>query len=277
MAKRQIERRFVPISEFEFRAEADKPPELVGYASVFNQETEIGDWFGSWREMVAPGAFRKTIKESDIRALWNHDPNIVLGRNKAKTLELHEDETGLHTVIRPPDNEWGRPVLDAVRRGDVTGMSIAFQVLKEQIERPAKESQELPKRTIKEARLFDVSPVTYPAFEQTSIDARSDGSLGGSAAKENEDVLLRAAALVRWAQRGLVLTADERSAIAEVVGIYEGVSGEPAASGDADESPFHLRHSPEAHDEPVAVDAGHSAEARARRLRLILMQTEDGR
>jgi HK97 family phage prohead protease len=291
--KRRIERRFVPISEFEFRAGgasedgADKPPELVGYASVFGQETEISDWFGGWREMVAPGAFRKTIKESDIRALWNHDPNIVLGRNKAGTLQLKEDEHGLHTVIQPPDNEWGRPVLDAVKRGDVTGMSIAFQVVKEQIERPAKESQELPKRTIKEAKLFDVSPVTFPAFEQTEIDARS--GLRSLPDDPETDVLLRAAALARWAQRGMVLTAEEMRTISEAVGIYKMLPGEPEPESGEDESLWTLRnHSPEAQgDEPAAhpsaaeADASsaqdaysHSEAARARRLQLLRLGME---
>ena len=72
---------------------------------------------GAWVEEVAPGAYAKTLSEHDIRALWNHDTNIVLGRNKAGTLKLWEDGHGLQTEITPPDNEWGRPVLDAVKRG----------------------------------------------------------------------------------------------------------------------------------------------------------------
>lgn len=165
----RIEHRFLPLDGAEVRADGDKRT-LDGYAAVFNTEAII---WGLWREEVAPGAYRKTLSENDIRALWNHDTNIVLGRNKAGTLELREDDHGLYTRILPPDNEWGRPVLDAVQRGDVTGMSIAFRVVKESWWHPPEGSKELPKRTIREAKLYEVSPVTFPAFESTSISARS--------------------------------------------------------------------------------------------------------
>ena len=261
MSRNRIERRLVPFTEFEVRADGEAPPELAGYASVYNQEAVITDWFSEWREEVSPGAFKKTLKEGDIRALWNHDPNVVLGRNKAGTLELREDDHGLHTVIRPPDNEWGRPVLDAVRRGDVSGMSITFQVVKEHVAWPAKDSGELPKRTIKEAKLFDVSPVTFPAFEQTEVSARS-----GIGAALDEDVLLRAGALARQAQMGRALTAADRDAIAEAATILRSVTEEPAAG----------RHSSEVtEDEPGASeDVAHSDEARERRLRIIRMYTQ---
>jgi len=254
--KDKIERRLVPLDGFELRADGDGPPELVGYASVFNQEAVISSWFDEWREQVAPGAFKKTIREGDIRALFNHDPNIVLGRNKAGTLELREDDHGLYTRILPPDNEWGRPVVDAVQRGDVTGMSITFSVVKQEMWWPEKGSQELPKRTIKEARLYDVSPVTFPAFEQTEIAARAalQTVLG-------EDVLLRAGALARRAQMGMALSAEDRAILAEAVAILESVTREPRGIPS---------HSPvAADDEPPVIR--HSAEARARRLRLIRM------
>ena len=165
----RLEWRFLPLEGADVRAD-DQARRLEGYAAVFNTEAVI---WGLWREEIAPGAYSKTIKEADIRALWNHDTNIVLGRNKAGTLELSEDDKGLRSVIIPPDNEWGRPVVDAVRRGDVTGMSIAFRVVKEDWWHPPEGSKELPKRTIKEAKLYEVSPVTFPAFESTSISARS--------------------------------------------------------------------------------------------------------
>lgn len=278
----RTERRLVPFTEFQVREAGEgAAPELVGYASVFNSESVISDWFSDWREEVSPGAFKKTIREGDIRALFNHDPNIVLGRNKAGTLELREDEHGLHTVIRPPDNEWGRPVMDAVRRGDVSGMSITFQVIKQQMEYPPKGTEGMPKRTIKEARLMDVSPVTFPAFEQTEIAARAEAI--GKAIEE--DVLLRAGALARRAQMGMVLAAEERNAIAEAVSILSNVTREPETVTDD------VLHSPEAADgEPAARSTGlavggedttntralstsvdHSPEARARRLRLIRM------
>lgn len=260
MNKNGIEKRFIPFTEFELREEADKAPELVGHASVFNQETVIADWFDEWREVVAPGAFKKTIKEADIRALFNHDPNIVLGRNKAGTLELREDDIGLETVIRPPDNEWGRPVLDAVRRGDVTGMSISFQVIKESVEWPKEGSQELPKRTIKEVKLFDVGPVTFPAFEQTDISARAKAIR----AAMQDDVLLLASALARKAERGYQMTQQERALVTDAINILSNVIREPVSDD----------HSPEVtNTEP---DMLHSAEARARLLWLLKTKIQEG-
>lgn len=285
--KQLTERRLVPFTEFEVRATGgDGPPELVGYAAVFNQEQQIDDWFSSWLEEVAPGAFKKTIREGDIRALWNHDPSIVLGRNKAGTLELREDEHGLHTVIRPPDNEWGRPVIDAIRRGDVSGMSISFQVIKQQMEYPPKGTEGKAKRTIKEARLMDVSPVTFPAFPQTEIAARAEEGRDGALPLQ-DDELLRAGALARRAQMGLVLSAEDRSAIAEAVSILESVARE--SGGDRSIADIHSPEAAEAEpgagysacgsdlgrsERAGAEDGAHSAEARARRLRLIRMQVK---
>jgi HK97 family phage prohead protease len=268
--KQAIEHRVLPLDS-ELRAgDGEQAGQLVGHAAVFNQWTMISDWFGDgWDESVAPGAFRKTIKEADIRALWNHDPNIILGRNKAGTLKLSEDETGLLTIITPPDNEWGRPIMDAVKRGDVSGMSIAFQVIKEQWERPAKkkdanEPRERPKRTIKEAQLFDVSPVTFPAFPQTDVAARS-------AEGDSDDALLPAFRAARLAELGLPLEAEERSILRAAAELMLRVSEEPGSVG-ADEAPL-LPHSPTA---PIAepVDCSHSAEARARRIKLIQMALE---
>src|SRR4030067_1086963 len=121
------ELRFISFDAFELR-EDDDQPKLVGYASIFNQEAVI---FGLWREKVAPGTFKKTIKEPDIRALWNHNTALPLGRNRAKppTLSLSEDDKGLFVEITPPDTQAGRDAVTSIKRGDVTQMSIAFQLV----------------------------------------------------------------------------------------------------------------------------------------------------
>lgn len=270
--KDRIERRFVPFTELR-AGEGELEGRLVGHAAVFNQWSTIAEplFGGLWEESVAPGAFKKTIREADIRALWNHDPNIVLGRNKAKTLELAEDETGLAVTITPPDNEWGRPVMDAVRRGDVSGMSIAFQVVKETWTKPDPKAEpgKLRQRTVKEARLFDVSPVTFPAFPQTDVGLRSE---------ETEAVsrLVAGFRAARLAELGLPLDADERAELRSVVQWMMGVSGEPEAPDEG------ANHSPEAQDDepgkepvtPVQVDFRHSPEARARELQLMKLAME---
>lgn len=236
---REIERRFINQEQTPLTMNEGR---LEGYAAVFDAWAEIRDWTGrAWQESVAPGAYKKTIQEADIRALFNHDPNIVLGRNKAGTLELREDATGLHSVIRPPDNVWGNPVMDAVRRGDITGQSIAFEVIKDELTEGGK------KRRIHEARLLDISIVTYPAFVQTSVHARSEW-LG-------MEVLAEAVQNVRLGQRGVELSAADRAVMRAAARWLEeraGV-GEPIAD-----------HSPRATEPRL-----HSEADRARMLDLI--------
>ena len=91
----KLERRCLKAAEFRVDEEE---PKITGYAALFNTWTDIGGWF---RESIRPGAFAKTVKENDIRALWNHDANYVLGRNKAGSLKLREDSTGLAVEINP--------------------------------------------------------------------------------------------------------------------------------------------------------------------------------
>jgi uncharacterized protein len=255
MKRKTTERRILPLS-IELRAgEGDQAGKLVGHAAVFDQWTRIAEFWGDvYEEKMAPGAFKKTISEGDIRALWNHDVNIVLGRLRAGTLELSEDETGLAATITPPDNEWGRPVMEAVKRGDVSGMSIAFQVVKDEWTTPDKKTEPdaLRKRVIKEVRLFEVSPVTFPAYPQTDISARSEDTGDSSP-------LANAFRATRLAEMGQPLDADERAEIRAAIEYMRGVSGEPGAQAD---------HSPEV-PEPKPVDVDHSEAARARRLELL--------
>lgn len=166
----QIEGRMVqePVT---VRAEGDAKT-LTGYAAVFNRETVIGDFF---RETIEPGAFRATLS-TDVRGLFNHDPNQVLGRTASGSMTLTEDETGLRYAITPPDTTLGRDVLALVARGDVTGSSFGFTVKRDSWTRPAK-AGELPLRTIHEIDwLRDVGPVTFPAYTETSVQARDAAS-----------------------------------------------------------------------------------------------------
>jgi HK97 family phage prohead protease len=249
-----LERRVVPASDFELemetRADGGTSPKLVGHASVFDQETTI---LGLWREKVARGAFAKTIKEQDIRALFNHDPNVVLGRKSAGTLDLSEDAKGLATVIRPPDNEWGRPVVDAIKRGDVSGMSISFRIVRQEWRFPDEAERAagvLPSRTILEAKLYDVGPVTFPAFEQTSISARSGD---GGAVLDVPDEARRLLA----AQGGASLTPEARAIVEAAREIL--ASSQPTA-GPAPDHPDDERKA-----EPAR---GHSVPMLRRRLEL---------
>lgn len=163
----EIERRHFAVDKIAIEArEGDAKEQLiVGHASVFNQDADIGGWFV---ERVRPGAFKRAIAEDDVRSLFNHDPNYILGRNRAGTLKLSEDETGLMTSTVPPDTTYARDLLVSIGRGDVSQMSFGFRVLKQEWD----ETGDVLKRTIVEVELFDVSPVTFPAYPQTDVGLR---------------------------------------------------------------------------------------------------------
>ena len=158
-----IERRSITLTEF--RLTEDKSPKIIGHAAMFNSLSEL---MFDFREKIAPGAFSKSLKKDDIRALFNHDANYILGRNKAGTLRLKEDEKGLAIEIDPPQTTWARDLQESIRRGDISQMSFGFSVVKDSWEHSKKENI----RTLEEVRLFDVSPVTFPAYPETTVSVR---------------------------------------------------------------------------------------------------------
>jgi hypothetical protein len=163
-----IERRAFVVEGLQIETRADGKKTMRGHAAVFNQ---LSQDLGGFREQIAPGAFADAIQTDDVRALFNHDPNFILGRNVAKTLRLSEDATGLAIEIDPPDTTYARDLMVSMERGDVTQMSFGFSV------RPggqdwAKNDDGQTVRTLKKLRLFDVSPVVYPAYPQTDIAMR---------------------------------------------------------------------------------------------------------
>ncbi|KAF0196071.1 MAG: phage prohead protease HK97 family [Bacillota bacterium] len=107
----KLERRAYTL-DFEVRGENE--PAIVGYAAVINS---LSQEMWGFREVIRPGAFSKAIGKDDVRALWNHDLNFVLGRNKAGTLRLSEDAKGLRVEITPPDATRVRDLLLSMRRG----------------------------------------------------------------------------------------------------------------------------------------------------------------
>lgn len=156
--------RAVP-SKFETR-EDDGGLFIEGYFSVFNSVYEL--WPGA-SESVAPGAFGSTLGE-DVRALVDHETRLVLGRSKAGTLELREDSHGLWGKIRiNPDDTDAMNLYNRVKRGDVDQCSFGFEIVKEDTEVREDGSVHW---TIREVRLYEVSVVTFPAYEETSVAAR---------------------------------------------------------------------------------------------------------
>lgn len=164
-----MERRFFPT---ELRAEGSEGERttLAGYAAVFDQLSVV--LYGMFRERIARGAFAGALS-GDVRALWNHDTNLPLGRTKAGTLRLEEDAHGLRVEIDPPTTQAGRDALVSVQRGDVDQMSFAFDVLEDEWDQD--ESGTLI-RTLRKVVLYEVSPVTFPAYPQTTVAARAGES-----------------------------------------------------------------------------------------------------
>lgn len=152
-------------SKFETREAADSLY-IEGYFAVFNTTYEL--WPGA-TESVAPGAFADALGD-DIRALIDHETRLVLGRNKAFTLELREDQIGLwgRIAINPNDGD-AVNLYERVKRGDVDQCSFGFDILEEETDfRP----DGTVHWTIKKVRLYEVSVVTFPAYEETSVIAR---------------------------------------------------------------------------------------------------------
>ena len=155
-------------TKFETREDGDEHvPHISGYFATFSDVYEIAPGL---TESIAPGAFSRTLG-GDIRALVNHDTTLVLGRTKAHTLELKEDERGLwgDITINPNDGD-AMNLYERVKRGDVDQCSFGFDILKEDTDYKEDGSVHW---TIREVELYEVSACTFPAYEQTNISARA--------------------------------------------------------------------------------------------------------
>lgn len=148
--------------------EAENELFIEGYFSVFNTNYDL--WEGA-SESIAPGAFANTLG-GDIRALIDHETRLVLGRNKAGTLELREDSHGLwgKITVNPNDVD-AMNLYERVKRGDVDQCSFGFDIVREDTEIREDGSVHW---TIREVKLYEVSVVTFPAYEETSVKARKD-------------------------------------------------------------------------------------------------------
>jgi HK97 family phage prohead protease len=170
----QMERRAVP-TEFEIRSEGGKF-NFYGYALKWDARSSN---LGGFRERVAMGATSDSIGRDDIRALFNHDPNMILGRNRSGTLRLSEDSEGLHYEVDMPDTTYARDLATAMERGDVSQSSFGFKVSGPEGDTWAEDEDGFPLRTLQKVALFDVSPVTYPAYTDSTsgVGSRALASL----------------------------------------------------------------------------------------------------
>lgn len=173
----------IPTAQLEFRA-ADVGGAtlgtLHGYLAVFNEWTEINSWEGRFLERLAPGAFKKTLREfgSRVKILFNHGFDPAIGdKPLGKPSVLKEDERGLYVEVPLDDTSYNRDLVASLRSGALDGMSFRFSVGREEWADPEKKSAAnpnmLPERTIREvARLYEGGPVTFPAYEATTAGVR---------------------------------------------------------------------------------------------------------
>lgn len=182
MSEKLRQVRSVPAA-FETR-EDNGTPHIAGYFAVFNSNYEIAPGMS---ESIKPGAFSRALS-GDIRALINHDTTLVLGRTKAHTLELREDEHGLwgDIAINPNDGD-AMNLYERVRRGDVDQCSFGFEIVEQETEFRDDGSVHW---TLTDVDLYEVSACTFPAYEATNISAR---------AAERDDI--KARQLTAWKER----------------------------------------------------------------------------
>lgn len=178
-----VERRSIA-DAVELRSSPGRPPVIRGYAAVFNQWTTLGesDTYVV-RERILPGAFDSALRErQDVRALFNHDPSLLLGRTTAGTCRLSVDARGLaYEVDSSPASAYRQTVI-YLERKEVTGSSFGFKVRKGGmiVDRRQEAGRTIVERNLSDLDLFDVSPVTYPAYAGTDVALRS-GSPGAVA------------------------------------------------------------------------------------------------
>jgi hypothetical protein len=195
-------------NEFEVREDGDGMT-LTGYAARFNEPSEPLPFI----ERIKPGAFKRSINSrNDIKLLWNHNTDMVLGSTRAGTLTLKEDEIGLRVVASLPDTSYGRDAKVSIQRGDVTGFSFGFTV-------PAggdSWSSDGTERTLKSVRLMEVSTgVAFPAYPSTNGTAQVRG-LDKVAERNNIDADALADALLKI-EDGQTISKDEAEMVSRVI------------------------------------------------------------
>lgn len=175
----ELEKRIYPV-ELRVQKREGKLPMIMGHAAVFNTLSED---LGGYREMVIPGAFKRTLQSADVRSFLNHDPNLVLGRNKAGTMRLEEDDQGLMIEVDPPDTQYARDLCVSIERGDISQMSFMFYTVAQRW----REDGTVIVRDLIDVDLLEAGPCSIPAYPTTDVGVRSaisDIIAGGKPARD---------------------------------------------------------------------------------------------
>jgi HK97 family phage prohead protease len=174
---------------------------LTGYAAKYNA---MSDDLGGFREIIKPGAFRRAVEEKqDVRLLFNHESDNILARTKSGTMTLEDDAVGLRFEAKLPDTQLARDLATSVERGDIDGMSFGFKTVRDEWE--FKTGGEI--RHLLDVDLFDIGPVTFPAYPDTDVAKRSQQDLR----EQRDRALATRRARQRQAETEITLTAGEEA------------------------------------------------------------------
>ena len=166
------ETRFYNLEQIEVRSDDGEQPVIDGYAATYNDFSED---LGGFVEVIERGFFDNALETSDIVSLWNHNSDKPLGRQSAGTLKVASDYNGLRTITNPPDTTWGKDAIISIKRGDVKQMSFAFSVKSGGDDWETKPDGMVVRTLLSGGceKIYDISPVTYPAYPSTSVSARA--------------------------------------------------------------------------------------------------------
>ncbi len=167
LRKSYLEKRSFPFEITEVRKADGEPTKIIGLAAVFNK---LSDDLGGHKEKIDPGFF-DDVMEDDVRALFNHDDNQILGRRKNDTLILDVNKRGLSVEIIPPNTTYANDLLTLIDRGDVDQMSFQFVVAEDSWD--TANPNKIVRTLMKAKELWDVSPVVFPAYPQTKAGVRT--------------------------------------------------------------------------------------------------------
>ncbi|MFR5876330.1 MAG: HK97 family phage prohead protease [Eubacterium sp.] len=165
-----MQHRMLELKDFKTRSSENGNPIIEGYFSKFNEEYQI---CSDWIEVIRPGAFRNFLAtNADVKILWNHNTDIVLGSRSNGTLVLNEDEIGLYgsCEINQNDTE-AMNCYERIKRGDITGCSFGFDI--KEFNESIDENEIYRTEILEVNPLYEVSPCTFPAYESTEIYARN--------------------------------------------------------------------------------------------------------
>lgn len=165
----KTETRELVTNGIEIREDEDGNRTISGYAVKWEMKSNVLGYWRKFREQFKKGAFTKSLESDDQRFLWSHNTSQVLGRTKNKTLRLKEDDVGLHFELDLPNTTLGNDTYETIKRGDVDGVSFGFIMLDDEMDEP---DDDLPLRTVKKAKLLEVSAVAFPAYPDSEVSAR---------------------------------------------------------------------------------------------------------